>query len=82
MTALDITRWRSRWHAALNTPRLRTAGYASAYLGALLTVFFVPALAASAHFTAQRLLVAAMIALLPPAESLRLGLGAAAGVEG
>jgi len=31
-------------------------------------------------FNAQRFFVAAMIALLPAAESLRLGLGAAAGV--
>jgi hypothetical protein len=37
---------------------------------------------ASALFSAQRFFVAAMIALLPAAESLRLGLGAAAEVEG
>ena len=40
------------------------------------------ALAASARFSAQYFFVAAMIDLLPAAESFRLGLGAAAGVEG
>src|ERR1019366_1059010 len=55
--------------------------YASACLGALV-VFFVSAFAASALFNAQRFFVAAMIALLPAAESLRLGLGAASGGDG
>ncbi|MGD0870425.1 MAG: hypothetical protein ABSB88_12785 [Bryobacteraceae bacterium] len=56
------------------------AGYASPCFGAL-AVFFVSALVASARFSAQRFFVAAMIVFLPAAESLRLGLGAASGVE-
>ena len=43
--------------------------------------FLARTVAASALFSAHRFFVAAMIAFLPAAESFRLGLGAASGVE-